>query len=74
MPLIFGGRWAVPQKPRVFLAPGSHDRSRMFFQIPMTNYQRKTIGKWWFYGGLMVFQWDFPSGKRLHDNGKSHVI
>ena len=56
MPLIFGGRWAVPQKPRVFntlqvplIGP------ECFFRYQCPNYHRKTIGKWWFYGGLMVF-------------------
>ena len=28
---------------------------------PWENH-RRTIGKWWFNGGLMVFQWDLPSG------------
>ena len=46
---------------------------------PWENH-RKPIGKWWFHGiqwdfiGFYGVLWDSPSGKRLHNHGKSPFL
>ena len=58
--LVMINQWFVEQSGRP--SPAQHGVVDVFFFVKPWDFHRKTIGKWWFNGGLMMLNgilWDF---------------